>query len=250
MLDPDAISSAERQARFELAVVCRISDYLKLSDHCGGFTAARIADSTDLLIRGHRQHPRLVTAANLFKRGINETPVMAKNIVVNGGALGMAQAIFKARTDVNVILHGHTPASMVFSALDTEILPIGQFGVMYYKKVNKMPFGDVNTVDWCRSIVEALAGNPALIFANHGIVVVGKDAKQALHNFYAIEQAMSVQIAAMQTGAAITVLPHDIALREQKDYWGGEETADYDGTREWSAWINMAYRLDPTFAEL
>jgi ribulose-5-phosphate 4-epimerase/fuculose-1-phosphate aldolase len=220
-----------------------------LSDVCGGFDAARIEGEDALIIRGQRQHPGLVKASTLFRRGMNDVPIKQKNYEVNAGALMMSQAIFKARPDVNVIMHGHTPASMVFSALDIELEPVSQFGVMYHGRLPKIPFGDVDTDDWCRDLVGILGDNPALLFGNHGIAVVGRDAKQAMHNLYAIEQAMQIQITLLQTGAPIARLEPDWALHEQKGYWGGDETTDYDGSREWEAWMELAEKLDPSFAD-
>ncbi len=238
----------ESRTRYELALVCRISDFMGLSDCCAGFTSARVPDSEILLLRGNSQHPRVVTASSLFRATMDEVPIKRKNYPINAGALMMSQAIYKARPDVGAIFHGHTPASMVFSTLDVEVLPISQFGTMFHGLIRKVEFGEVDNKDWCDALVSGLGGNPGLVFGNHGMLVVGRDCKQAMHNFYALDQAMQIQIAAMQTGAKINVLDQALASKIRDVYWGGDETTDYNGTREWESWVQIATSLDPGFA--
>jgi len=246
----DISKTNEYRTRYEMTVACRISDMKGLSDDCGGFTVARIPGENAVLMRGQHQNPGLVTVSGLHKCNIDDEPVFKKNHPVNGGALQMAVSVIKARPDVGCAFHGHTPASMVFSALEVELLPISQFGTMFCGKINKMPaLEDVNTSDWCEVLVDQLGDNPALLFANHGILVVGRDCRQALHNLYALEQAMTVQISAMQTGAKITVLSEEAVIKNQELYWGGDPTTDYDGSREWDSWVERVRRADPHFAD-
>jgi ribulose-5-phosphate 4-epimerase/fuculose-1-phosphate aldolase len=240
------MSEIERQARYELAVVSRVSDQMGMSDTCGGFAAARIAGEDAFVMRGHNQHPALVTIGNLHRVGLDQELERAKNLDVDAGLGGMCQAIFKARADVNSILHGHTPATMIFTAIETELLPISQFGVMYHDMVDMIGFDGVDDDSWCRLLVEKLGGNPAVFFSNHGIVTVGQDCKQAMHHLYAIEQAVRIQIGAMQTGARIRVVPAADAKHHQARYWGGAETEDYDGSREWASWVQIAERCEPS----
>jgi len=249
-LKQDISENNEYRTRYEMTVACRISDMKGLSDDCGGFTAARIPGQEALLMRGQSQNPGLVTISNLFKCGLDEEPVFKKNHPVNGGALQMAQTVFKARPDVGAAFHGHTPASLVFSALDVELLPISQFGTMFCGKVNKMPsLENVNDQSWCAKLLDLLGDNPALLFSNHGILAVGRDCRQALHNLYAIEQAMAIQIAAMQSGAKINILPESAVIKNQQAYWGGDDTTDYDGSREWDSWVELVKQADPSFAK-
>ena len=235
-----SFSKEEAAARFALAVVCRVSDLHGLSDYCGGFAAARIMGEDAFVMRGHNQHPGQVTVSNLFRCEMTESVPRAKNQQRDAGTVGMIQAVFNALPAVNVVMHGHTPASMVFSAIDAEIEPISQFGVMYHKKVSRIEFGAVDNPRWCSELVALLGSGPGLIFNNHGILTVGQDAKQAYHPFYALEQAMEIQVRALSTGAPIRIIPADSAKSLQNDYWGAAETEEYDGSREWEAWVELA----------
>lgn len=91
-----------------------------------------------------------------------------------------------------------------------------------------------------------------MLFGNHEIVVVGCDRKETIPHC-APEQAMSIQIAAMETGAKFNIVPRDIALYEQKGYWGNgaendDPPTDYYGSRELNSWIARDMRADPNFS--
>lgn len=136
---------------------------------------------------------------------------------------------------------------VIVSALDVELLPISQFGTMFAGKVDKTDTLDTLGDEWCDHLVSRLGNNPALLFANHGITVVGRDCKQAVHNFYALEQAMTIQLEAMKTGRKINVVPDAQVKKLQESYWGGDVTIDYDGSREWDSWVEKVLSIEPEF---
>jgi ribulose-5-phosphate 4-epimerase/fuculose-1-phosphate aldolase len=243
------MTTAEWRTRSELAVASRLSDFMGMSDNCGGFGAARIPGENAMIMRGYAQHPALVSPETLYRRELGDESFAGKFAGPVYGGVKMCNAVFSAYPEIGAILHFHAVTAAVFSGLDVELWPASQFGVMYYERLIKVPFGEVSSDSFCQNLVEALPGKVGVIFANHGIFVVGKDCAEALHHSYAIDQAMKIQIELMKSTAKPLILDHDTAVKEQPDYWGADETEDYNGTREWNDWVRLVIQKDQAAAQ-
>jgi L-fuculose-phosphate aldolase len=115
--------------------------------------------------------------------------------------LPLHQAIYRARPDVNGIVHSHAPAGLVFGALDQGISAIGHEGAMLEGQVAHFSAtsNTVLNIDMANSIAEVLDSNVAVFLVNHGSIVVGKSIKHAVIFAIMLERACRLQLDALAT---------------------------------------------------
>lgn len=119
--------------------------------------------------------------------------------------------IYKARKDVNAIVHTHPFYATAFSAMKAEVLPLAHEGNFLYEKIayyRRMP-GLVNGVELGRELAEALGDKDVVLLQNHGVTAVGVDVPSAVMNGIFIERACQMQIVIFSTGVKWTV-PEDM----------------------------------------
>jgi ribulose-5-phosphate 4-epimerase/fuculose-1-phosphate aldolase len=123
--------------------------------------------------------------------------------------------VYKARPDVNAVVHTHPVHAVVFSSLGTPLLPLSADATI---------FGDIAvfdettdliiTADRGAAVARRLGEDMALILRNHGIVAVGASVEEAVYYALKLEQACRVQLmAAWAGGARLHGSPGDSARR-------------------------------------
>lgn len=245
------VPAPERAVRRDVALAYRLVQHFGFADLTDGFVSARIAPgSRDVIIGGYGQLPELITASRLYRRSLDEPVTLQKKTGVDVDAIRFSQAVYDALPDMGALIHAHPFHAMLFSCLDTDILPMSQYGFMYRGKVGYVPFseGDVTSALMRAAIQDAFATNPVVILRNHGVLVPGRDVAHAFWVLYRIEQACRLQVEAMKTGARL-LMPDEAGLAEiQSRYWD-EPYIDNDGTREWDELVRLIDRKDPSYRD-
>lgn len=117
--------------------------------------------------------------------------------------LPLHQAIYRARPDVNGIVHSHAPYTLVFGATDLALRPLSHDGAYFTGSTalfttTSNTVLDITTGDL---IAKELAGNEAVFLRNHGGVVVGKSVRHAAIFAQVLERACRLQLLAETSGA-------------------------------------------------
>ena len=126
-------------------------------------------------------------------------------------------AIYKAREDINAIIHSHAPFSI---ALSIARIPIGPFVdeiIPFIGGCEVAEFGQAGTDDIANKAVEALGENLAVFIANHGNVACGKSLKHAWTVCQQVEMAAKIQYHASLLGT-IYAIPEEVE-EEEKDMY-------------------------------
>jgi len=132
--------------------------------------------------------------------------------------------IYKARPDVNSIIHAHPTYAVAFSATGQRLQPVSQPSVAF---AEGLPYFD-EAIDLIRTpalgvgVATALGNCKAVLMRNHGVTVVGSSVDEATILLIMLENACQIQLAAMSAGvgptfadAQIQKLHHDITRPEQ-----------------------------------
>ena len=114
----------------------------------------------------------------------------------------MHYEIYKARPDVNAIIHAHPPFAVGFALahreLPDDILPEE---TIHLGHVPCLPYVTPSTIELAREVAQGLAHRDAAFMANHGAIVVGRDLEEAYNRMELLEQiCMSVVYATMLGG--------------------------------------------------
>jgi L-fuculose-phosphate aldolase len=159
--------------------------------------------------------------------------------------LPLHQAIYRARPDVNAIVHSHAPHTLVFGATDLELRPVSHDGACFIDSVGLFTTtsNTVLDIETGEQIAGALAEGRALFMRNHGGVVVGKSVRHAAIFAQVLERACRLQL--MAEGAGVTYAwssELDVKLKQDfiyadlsvRSYW------DYAVRRVARAWPESA----------
>jgi L-fuculose-phosphate aldolase len=130
----------------------------------------------------------------------------------------MHLAVFKARPDVNGIIHSHAIYSTILAVLRKPIPPIIEELLVYVgDEVKVAEYGSAGSDELARNAVKALAGNSAILLANHGNLCVGKSLLKAFNLCALVEKAARIYVEALKLGG-LHYLPEEVVEAEKEMY--------------------------------
>ena len=126
--------------------------------------------------------------------------------------------IYRQRSDVNGIVHTHSPFATAFAAVGKPIPPVltaicDEFG-------GEIPLGDFAPIGdeaIGMEVVRSIGAGPAILMQNHGVFAVGKSARAAVKAAVMVEDVARTVFYAMQLGEQIPI-PHEMFARLHKRY--------------------------------
>lgn len=163
--------------------------------------------------------------------------------------LPLHQAIYRARPDVNGIVHSHAPYTLVFGATDLRLRPVSHEGSYFTDSVavftqTSNTVLDIETGDL---IAKDLGAGDAVFLRNHGGVVVGKSVRHAAVLAQVLERACRLQLLAESIGvpyASSTAqdvvgkrefIYADLSIRSYWDYAVRRVTRHWPDAAQWDA---------------
>jgi len=262
--NPIKVSAAEWKVRCELAATYRSLFQFGLGgDMAAQCVMSRVTDegSGDHFVsHAWGDFFEEVTASSLLKfdfegNRITDLKSGAKSTalpdVSNMGCLPVATAIFKARPDVNCVIHIHPLAVMAVAGLEEGLLPCSQAAFFLHGQVSREEY-DFSYED---SFEDGLAngfrnGKRAMLLNHHGMYAVGRNAAEALFVAIHLNQACEVQVRTMAMadyGGCTPIFPDGALLTEQYKDMMASPDYSYDGSREWPGVVRKVIREHPDF---
>src|SRR5271155_2368094 len=199
-----------------------------------------VAEGQDDFTRGHISF-RLPDDPNLFfmkAHSIGLDEITLQNIltidldgnVVAGRARRHSEVfihseIFKARADINCVIHTHPIHAVALSATGRALKCYGQPGALFYEALGVY----ADTINLIRTsamgagVARALGAGRGVLLKNHGVVVTGKTIEEAVIGVIMLENGAMTQLLAEAAGdpapefprADIETLKADISQLEQ-----------------------------------
>ncbi|CAL9634760.1 class II aldolase/adducin family protein [Streptomyces sp. enrichment culture] len=159
--------------------------------------------------------------------------------------LPLHQAIYRARPDVNGIVHSHAPHTLVFGATDLQLRPVSHDGA-HFAGALALFTRTSNTVldqETGEAIAESLGDAEGVLLRNHGGVIVGKSVRHAAVFAQVLERACRLQLLAEQSGVPYTwATDADVALKRDFIY------ADLSVRSYWDYAVRRVRRVWPEAA--
>jgi L-fuculose-phosphate aldolase len=107
-------------------------------------------------------------------------------------------AIYRARKDVQAVVHTHAPTATAFGIANTEILPLQiEIFMLLPNGVPVVPFEQPGSKALAAAVQKKIADYDALILENHGIVTVGSTLEAACSLNEMVEEAAKIQFLVM-----------------------------------------------------
>jgi L-fuculose-phosphate aldolase len=117
--------------------------------------------------------------------------------------------IFKARADVNCVIHAHPPYSVALSASGRTVKAYSQAGALFRDSVGI--YADtialIRTKEMGAGVAQALGPHRVAFLKNHGTAVTGKTIEEAVIGAIMLENAAMIQMAVEAAGQAASEFP-------------------------------------------
>jgi L-fuculose-phosphate aldolase len=133
--------------------------------------------------------------------------------------------IFRARADVNCVIHTHPPYSIALSATDRPLRAYSQPGALFHNAIGT--YTDtmklIRTAEMGAGVARALGTGRAVLLKNHGVAVTGASIEETVVGVIMLENAAMIQMIAEAAGTPapefsasdITQLQHEVSRPDQ-----------------------------------
>ena len=138
---------------------------------------------------------------------------------VNRPGFTLHGGVLKGRADVNCAVHVHTETGMAIAGLKGGLRMVSQQAMRFYKRMGYHPYEGI-TEDFGERerILKALGQNRALIMHNHGLLTVGKNAREAFILMKYLMSAATIQLKMEATGSELIEIPPRICEKVAAQY--------------------------------
>ena len=124
--------------------------------------------------------------------------------------------IYKARSDVEAVIHCHPNWSTILTPAGAENLPVYAQGSLVYPLPILDSPDSINNVDMAKRLTDLLGDRPAALMKAHGAVTTGKSIVDAFVLLNYLEDNAQRQYMAQQIGTPYSFTPEEIALCREK----------------------------------
>ena len=126
----------------------------------------------------------------------------------------MHAAVYERRDDASVIIHTHQPYASALALMERPIPALFDEQVRYLgRSVDLVSYAPSGTSFLKKNVAKKLAGGAnAYILENHGVLVLGGDAEQAVHNMALLEKVALDYLLALLTDGRAEKVP--LPIRE------------------------------------
>ncbi len=238
------MTAEEWEARVELAAVYRLCHYYGWGELIYNHCSHRVpGEPNKILMKRHADMWSEVTASNLVKVDIRED--LDERSGVNRPGFTLHGGLMAGRPEINCAVHIHGDTGMAISAIKHGLRMVSQQAVRFYNRVGYHPYEGI-TEDFGERerILKNFGTNRALIMHNHGLVTVGKSAREALILMKYLVSAANIQMRLEATGSDLIEIPPDVCEKTAKQF----ESHDAGrGGADWPAYMRLLDSIDPSF---
>lgn len=196
-----------------------------------GHVSVRHPEDPDRYFLSRSIAPELVTVEDIVEFDLDSVAVDSKGFsfylerFIHG-------EIYKARPDVQAVVHNHSPTVISFGIGSTALRPVFHMASFFLDGVPVWDYRDFGTADGAlvhnpergRGLAVALADRPAVLMRNHGIAVVGPSLMMVVGRSITLEENAEMQSQALARGDEISYL--ELA----------EEPEGFNFDRSWDLW--------------
>jgi ribulose-5-phosphate 4-epimerase/fuculose-1-phosphate aldolase len=239
-----AMSSVEWQARVDLAAVYRLVARHGWDDVIYNHCSLRVpGEDRKFLMKQHELLWTEVTASNLVKVDMDED--LDERAGVNRPGFTLHGGVLRGRPDVNCAVHVHTRVGMAIAGLKSGLRMISQEAVRFHDRIGYHPYEGI-TEDFGERerLIADLGDNRVMIMHNHGVLTVGKTAREAFILMKHLLEAAEIQLAMEATGGEMIEIRPDICRKTVAQY---EKHDSGRGSADWPAYLRLLDRVDPSY---
>ena len=127
----------------------------------------------------------------------------------------MHTEVYKARKKVNAVVHAHPAFCSIVAVAGMDIPPLIDEQVIYIGgEIKIAEYALPGTPELAKNAVSALGPRNAVILANHGVLSVGRDMREALTICELAEEMAKIYVSALSLGK-VNTLPAEVVELEK-----------------------------------
>ncbi|WP_441258719.1 class II aldolase/adducin family protein [Bradyrhizobium sp. 521_C7_N1_3] len=236
--DRTNMTDAEWQIRCDLAALYRICDLYGWTDTINSHLSARIPGEPNcFLINNYGDLFGEVTASSLVKMD-TDGKVYAKNGAFNDAGFIIHAGIYRAKTDVNCVMHTHVRAGAGISVLKHGLRPISQDALEVYDEVTYHEYGSLGSYNEGDALGVTCQKGECLILRNHGLLTIGATPQAALQRMYALVRACEIEVIARTLDEPPTPIDPEVVKDYAKRNKPKRALPEF-GIKEWRAAVRQ-----------
>ena len=241
---PTGMSAEEWDARVDLAAVYRLVAHNGWDDVIYNHCSMRVpGEPSKFLMKQHELLWSEVIASNLRKVDMNDD--LDESAGVNRPGFTLHSGVLRGRLDVNCAVHIHTETGMAIAGLKGGLKMVSQEAMRFYNRLGYHPYEGI-TEDFGERerILKDLGSNVAMIMHNHGLLTVGKSARDAFTLMKHLLEAANIQLKIQATGGEALEVPPAICEKVVAQYVKHDAGR---GSADWPAYLRMLDKIDPSY---
>ncbi len=121
----------------------------------------------------------------------------------------MHTAIYRARPDVQAIVHAHAPYATILALSGLPFLPVTTEAA-FFREVPVVPFIMPGTKELAEAVVKAMGRNPVCLLQNHGVVVAATGLRRACNILEVVERTAQLIWGCYAVGKKPAALPREV----------------------------------------
>ena len=158
-----------------------------------GNISARIPGTDTFLIKASGAYMKFLKPEDLVLVDLQGNKIRGKSNV--SMETPIHAAIYKARVDVQSVVHTHAPTATAFGIAKMKILPLQvEMFMLLPNGVPVVPFKPPGSKELAKAIQKKIANHDAVILENHGIITVGSTIEAACNLNERVEEGAKIQL--------------------------------------------------------
>jgi HCOMODA/2-hydroxy-3-carboxy-muconic semialdehyde decarboxylase len=212
-----------------------------------GHVSVRHPARSDRFLLSAAKAPGRVTAEDIMEFDLDGKPIDGRERPIYSERF-IHSEVYKARSDVNAVIHSHSPTVIPFSVTQVPLRPVHntasflapEVPVFEMRKAAGMTNNLVTDSARGKALVETLGDRPVALLRGHGNVVVGPDLRRTVSRAIYTEVNARMLLQAVMLGGPITFIdPEENKLIESGR---GTQISGHNVDRTWQMWLEEASR--------
>lgn len=215
-------TSSSEQIRELLTDGCKVLAWDGQGDFISGHVSCRVPqDPNRLLMKPSRIGLDEVDAAELLEVTLDGNKVGGGDLPIHN-EIWIHTEIYKARPDVQCVVHTHAPHAVAFGSTNRPLVPVGHEGTLFTEGLPRFSetTDGIVTPERGQAVARLLGTHQAMLLQNHGLVTVGPSIPEAVMTAVWLEKACRMQLLAYAMGGPQVWTDPEEALRKKARIYG------------------------------
>ena len=214
---PDSLNVSVDQLKYAVAACTRMLVDLQILDH-SGHVSVRLPDNSGFLIQAVHASRAQLRPEDLFTVSFDGKILDGPADTRPASEFHIHSEIYKARPDVNAVLHAHPKVPILFTIAEgAKLIMVLNHGYRWRNGVPVHPdTAHIDTPELGREMVETLGDANAVLLRAHGIVLVSESIESLLIDSIHFDRNAQAQLEATRLGPPIPMSDAEFDVFEQR----------------------------------